>query len=175
MGYLGIQNYNPNSYRDIHLFNFHANSLFSNLTNRLFQGYYILTNQNNEFCSQSPIVIIIDDLFFEISTVQDEEISLTLNTVNLKSQINWNDENSYKWYKSGIKILDDLVGLEITSIKIIGLEYGEIGRAIHGILFDFIKENQNHQVLIRTNYDEISILPFNEDTSIEPKIILNCL
>lgn len=174
MGYLGIQSYHPTEYRELSLFYDYASSVFAKTKNRKIDGYKAVFNQNGDFCEDCPLIIQIDDINFEISTSQDELISLTTNSIDLKEEIVWLEKNKWTWVDSGLTILDRLIGHKINSISIIGLDYGDIGKAIHGILFNCSNNDNSFKLLIRTNYDKITLLSIEDDKTEEPKIEMKC-
>lgn len=174
MGHLGIQSYHPTEYRELSLFYDYASSVFSNTKNKRIDGYKAVFNQEGDFCEDCPLIIQIDDINYEISTFQDEHISLTTNVIDLKEEIVWLEKDKWTWENSGLTILDKLIGHKINSISIIALDYGDIGKAIHGILFSCTNNDNSFELLIRTNYDKITLLSIEEDKTDKPKIEMKC-
>jgi hypothetical protein len=174
MGYIGIQSYHPTEYRELSLFYDYACNVFANTKNKKIGGYKAVFNQEGDFCVDCPLIIQIDNINYEISTSQDELISLTTNAIDLKEEIVWLEKDKWTWKNSGLTIMDNLIGRKINSISVIGLDYGDIGKAIHGILFNCTNDDNSFELLIRTNYDKITLLSIEDDKTEEPKIKLKC-
>ena len=175
MGHLGLKSYTPDSFRDLAKFVKYASDVFANARDQVFNGYLAAFNQDYEFCQDCPLVLNIGENHYEISTQQDEEISLTKNDIDFEEEITWLAEDKWKWQKSGLLHLDALKGFVVKHIKIVGLDYGASGVAIHGILIDFLdSQGELVKLLIRTNYDRIELMELDEDTAEEPKIFEEC-
>tara|TARA_B100000508_G_scaffold92244_1_gene72004 strand:- start:44 stop:574 length:531 start_codon:yes stop_codon:yes gene_type:complete len=175
MGYLGLKSYAPESFRDLAKFVKYAHDIFTNTKGKVFNGYRAAFNQDYEFCQDCPLVLNIGENHYEISTQQDEEISLTKNYIDFEEEIVWLAEDTWKWQKRGVLHLDALKGSSVKHIKIVGLDYGASGVAIHGILIDFLdSQGELVKLLIRTNYDRIELMELDEDTAEEPKIFEEC-
>lgn len=176
MSYLGIPNYTPISFHEFDEFFIHLQNTFTPFKGTVLDRYFAVFNQDNEQVNYSPLILKFKNNNIEISTAQDEDISLTVDQINLNNEIVWFDNVKYEWKSSGIELLDAVLNKKLNSIFLIGLDYGEIGVSIHGILLMFEpSDKKTLEVFIRTNYDEISIIKYKEDTATEPKIIKECL
>ena len=174
MGYVGIHSYQPKEYRELLEFYEYASKVFARAKHKKLIGYKAVFNQNGEYCEDCPLIVQIDKTRYEISTTEDALVSLTTNTIDLKEEIVWLEEDNWTWQDSGLPILDKLIGHTINSISIIGLDYGDIGTEIHGILFNCVNNDNSFNLLIRTNFDKITLLSMYDDKTDEPKIEMKC-
>lgn len=175
MAHLGLKSYTPESFGDLAKFAVYAHNILKGAKNEVFNGYLAAFNQDHQFCEDCPLVLNIGEHHYEISTQQDEEISLSKNEINFNEEIIWLAEDTWKWEEEGIPILDDLKGTQVKKIKIVGLDYGDSGKAIHGILIECLNSDlELIKLLIRTNYDRIELMELDQDLATEPKVFEEC-
>ena len=171
MGYLGLRTYDPESFHEIESFYLHSCEIFGNVIHHKLNSYRAAFNQDDEFGEDCPIILFIGEIALEISTKQDEDISLTTNSVDLNEKIIWLEDDDWKWRSEGLEILDKLIGYTLDSVSVVGLDYNDLGIAIHGILLILKNESSQFELLIRSNYDKITILELKDD---EPKVFVKC-
>lgn len=176
MGYLGIPNYTPYSFHDFDEFYIHLQNTLVPFKGMVLEKYYAVFDQDCQLENSSPLILKFENTNIEISTRQDEDISLTVGQINLNTEIVWLENVKCEWKSSGIELLDKVLNKKLASIKLVGLDYHEIGISIHGILLEFESTNsKSTEIFIRTNYDQISVIQFIDDKTTESKIIKECL
>ena len=95
---LGIKNYKPFFLDTTHeLVNQNITLLNSLIGKNILEVYTVWSLEYNKEWTDSPIVLKLNDIQLELCAFKFDEFSLTVNTIDLSSDVNWHGDNKFKW------------------------------------------------------------------------------
>ncbi|WP_162051335.1 hypothetical protein [Pontibacter pamirensis] len=87
---LGIPSYAPKFFYDVELFKRTFQETLQNLIGKTITRFWVMwDDMENEWYPDGPVILEIDNNRYEFTAYQLDELSLTINTINLDEKLDW--------------------------------------------------------------------------------------
>ncbi len=123
--------------------------LVAGLAGRRLAQIWLLYSPDDEWFSDAPVLVQLDDTVLEICHHKLGELSITVDTIDLDRPVEWAWEGwSWEWRKSGLEETASLIGQQIDSVGFVEWRGGSDDVA-------------NGMVALRVDVGDETLLVFN--------------